>query len=118
MYGEGFSVQATKRIRCDKNRHFVIERHAFFYIHPFGLWADAENIQLAVNGTPAATEPAAAASQAWANDFSDRKQLLQFELGGQTPQETISKSDGGTCHQPECQTYSYNATLEATPQLG
>lgn len=118
MYGGTFTVQATKRIRCDKNRQFVIERHAFLYIHPFGLWADAENVQLAVNGTPAGTEPAAAASQAWANDYSDSKQRFEFELGGQTPNQTISKSDSGACNGMECQTYSYSATLDATPQTG
>jgi hypothetical protein len=41
MFGDGFSARATKRVRCDTNRHFVVERHAYFSVHALNLRADS-----------------------------------------------------------------------------
>src|SRR5206468_1270976 len=67
MFGDPFGISATKHVRCDKNKHFIVERHAYVYVHPFGLWSDPENVTLAFQGAPPVTEPSSAGGESWQN---------------------------------------------------
>jgi hypothetical protein len=116
MFGT-FSFYATKRIRCDKNRKFVVERTAFFQVFPGGLWDDHETVTLTFPGGPPIPQPASTAAQAWENDYPPRSPAFDIQLNGPSGTDTVSKSNSGACKSVACQTFSYNASLEAVPQL-
>jgi hypothetical protein len=107
-------IWATRRVRCDKNHHFVVERHTYLLVKPGGMWADKEQIQIAVNGNNAGPpEDASHASNAWANDYGlgSTTPRLQLEIGG----APFEKSDSGKCSGvTECTTFSFTASLAAT----
>jgi hypothetical protein len=101
-----------RQVKCDKNRHFVIERKVFMEINAFGLWSDAEQVQLAVNGSTGGLPPfpEAAASIAWGQDHGSKSQRIQMEVD----KDTVTKTNSGMCTSfGDCSTFSYNATLAA-----
>ena len=101
----------VRKVRCDKDRHFVVDRTVFLDINTLGLWDDHEQVQLAVNGNPAGQEPDAVAAIAWGQDYHSRGQRITMQLD----KDTISKARSGNCDfAGECSTFSYSATLSGS----
>ncbi len=111
---ESPGIWATRRVRCDKNHHFIVERHTYLLVKPAGMWADTEKIQIAVNGNNGGPpEDASHAASAWGSDYGlgGSTPRLQLEIGG----APFEKSDSGKCSGvTECVTFSFTASLAAT----
>ncbi len=86
-------IWATRQVHCDKNRHLFIERHAYLLVPPARMWADAEKIQLAVNGNPGPPQDISHGSNAWDNAYPwyDRVTRIELEIGGRPVREICQR---------------------------
>jgi hypothetical protein len=106
-------VAATRRVRCDRNRQLVIERHTYVYVTATNaVFADREQVQIMEGGVPI-NQPDSVTGTAWAQVTRPKGTQIQIEIGGAPDAE----QSAGTCTVltgDYCTTYSYSASFTAT----
>jgi hypothetical protein len=63
------SLQAVTRVRCDKNRRFVVEHTVTLNVFGPGMWDDHTPATIAVDGVPEEQLPLADAAESWDNTY-------------------------------------------------
>jgi hypothetical protein len=113
---------ASSHVRCDKNRHFVVDRDVRLWLEAAGieaLWNDVQKIDITEEGTDLGTHTETVEASVWglgldAGSIPKSMPVVLEVPPDQTKEKTEEKGTGpcrgvgGSC------TYAYDATFDAT----
>ena len=132
----GVFLAGHRRVRCDKNRHFVVEHFDYLFIQPYGLWNDNETVTVA-GGSIEVPYTFGFAADGWGERYPtkvptsaplDPTNYVVMRVSPVKPEGTddwlpgvgpqATKAASGSCvvgtsvNLQECSSYSFNATFE------
>ncbi len=119
MDPDPINFDAVRKVRCDKNRHLVVERTTFALIGMDQLWVDSEPVAVTVGGQSGSPIANSTAGDAWANIYPAFPKPPRERLQITPAVPPFTKSAGGACGglALECTTYSFSATLAVAPVM-
>jgi hypothetical protein len=111
------NFDSERKIRCDKNRHVVVEYTTFVLVSMDGLWLDSEPVVVTVGGF---------SGGAISNSTAQDAFIGSYPLFPKPPRERIqispavapfTKSNSGSCRPPEmeCVTFGFATKLKPEP---